>query len=494
MVRTSSRPPGLRWLWVVDHQGLTVSDSRRDSPLDDSDSFRILLDTYRDRQNGFVFATNPAALEYDGQVSNEGGNSGAGGGGGGRQQAGSGGGFNLNWDGSWTVRTATTDAGWTAEFEIPFRTLRYEAGEREWGLNFQRTIRRRKEIAYWSPLPIQFDLMRVSMAGSLAGLNPPVQRNLQADPLCAHGGAPPQHGGSGHGPARRRRPRREIQPDAEPDARRHAQHRLRSGGSGRAAGEPRSVQPVLSRRSARSFSRTPASSRSAVPGEAELFFSRRIGIAESGEAIPIVGGARLSGRAGPVNIGVLNMQTDDADGQAAEQLHRRTRPPRLSRPLERRRDVRAARRRRATAPAATTTTARLPPTGGGASAARDSSRASSRARRRPALSDNQHAYQLGARNETQPLTLALTLHGDRDELQSRSRFPEPRGRVPEVRRQRVLAAAPAGAVEVPGDPSAQHLSRLLESRRLPGDRLLAHRQPLGAEEQLRVPHGHERHA
>jgi hypothetical protein len=151
-----------------DAEGLTVSDSRRDSPLDESDSFRILLDTYRDRQNGFVFATNPAAIEYDGQVSSEGGSGGAGGGGG-RQQAGSGGGFNLNWDGSWTVRTATSDAGWTAEFEIPFRTLRYEAGEREWGLNFQRTIRRRKEIAYWSPLPFQFDLMRVSMAGSLAG-------------------------------------------------------------------------------------------------------------------------------------------------------------------------------------------------------------------------------------------------------------------------------------------------------------------------------------
>lgn len=165
-----------------DAQGLTVSDSRRDSPLDDSDSFRILLDTYRDRQNGFVFATNPAALEYDGQVSNEGGNGGVGGAGGGRQQAGSGGGFNLNWDGAWTVRTAANEAGWTAEFEIPFRTLRYEPGEHEWGLNFQRTIRRRKEIAYWAPLPIQFDLMRVSLAGSLSGLNPPAQRNLKLIP------------------------------------------------------------------------------------------------------------------------------------------------------------------------------------------------------------------------------------------------------------------------------------------------------------------------
>ena len=80
-------------------EGLTVSDSRRDSPLDDVDSFRILLDTYKDRQNGFVFATNPAALEYDGQVIGEGGMTlGGGGGGGGRQQGGSGGGFNLNWD------------------------------------------------------------------------------------------------------------------------------------------------------------------------------------------------------------------------------------------------------------------------------------------------------------------------------------------------------------------------------------------------------------
>jgi hypothetical protein len=114
---------------------LTVSDSRRDSPLDDTDSFRILLDTYRDRQNGFVFATTPAGLEYDGQVNNEGGGVSLGGaGGGGRQQGGSGGGFNLNWDGAWTVRTATSENGWSAEFEIPFRTLRYEPGTgRQWG-------------------------------------------------------------------------------------------------------------------------------------------------------------------------------------------------------------------------------------------------------------------------------------------------------------------------------------------------------------------------
>jgi len=92
-----------------DPSGLTTSDSRRDSPLDDTDSFRIALDTYRDRQNGFVFATTPSGLEYDGQLNGEGtnnpfGGGGGGGGGGGRQFGGSGGGFNLNWDGAWKVQ------------------------------------------------------------------------------------------------------------------------------------------------------------------------------------------------------------------------------------------------------------------------------------------------------------------------------------------------------------------------------------------------------
>ena len=80
--------------------GIVVNESRRDSELTETDSFQIILDTYRDRQNGFVFGTNPAGLEYDGQVTNEGE------GGGVTPGLGSSlGGFNKNWDASWTVRT-----------------------------------------------------------------------------------------------------------------------------------------------------------------------------------------------------------------------------------------------------------------------------------------------------------------------------------------------------------------------------------------------------
>ena len=86
-----------------DPSGIIVSDARRDAPMDDTDSFQMIVDTYRDRQNGFVFGTNPAGIEYDGQVTNEG----QGGGGlgfGQMQSGGSGAGFNINWDGAWTVR------------------------------------------------------------------------------------------------------------------------------------------------------------------------------------------------------------------------------------------------------------------------------------------------------------------------------------------------------------------------------------------------------
>ena len=70
-------------------------------------------------------------------------------------------------------------------FAIPFRTLRFPAGrEQRWGVNFQRNIRRRNESAYWAPLPRQFDLFRVSLAGQLTEVGAPagLWRTLQLTP------------------------------------------------------------------------------------------------------------------------------------------------------------------------------------------------------------------------------------------------------------------------------------------------------------------------
>ncbi len=132
-----------------DPAGIIVSDSRRDSELSNTDSFQVVIDGLRDRQNGFVFGTNPAGIEYDGQVIKEG-----------TSDFGSGGGgFNLNWDASWNVQAQISEIGWSAEFEIPFRTLRYGSGDEQvWGINFHRNIGLNNEIAFCAPLSRQRNL------------------------------------------------------------------------------------------------------------------------------------------------------------------------------------------------------------------------------------------------------------------------------------------------------------------------------------------------
>jgi hypothetical protein len=291
-------------------QEIIVADARRDSPLDNTDSFQIIFDTYLDGLNGFVFGTNPAGIEYDGQVTNEG-QGGGGLAGGQRQQAGSGSGFNLNWDGAWQVRSRITDIGWSAEFAIPFRTLRFPSGTSQtWGVNFQRNIRRRNERSYWAPVPRQYNLYRLSLAGALTGLNTPAVRNLKLTPFAL--GNVLQSGV------------RPVDPDFDPDAGIDLKYSVTPSlaldatvNTDFAQVEIDDQQVNLDRFDLFFPEKRPFFLENAGffavgnPGEVDLFFSRRIGIGPSGEQVAINGGGRLSGKAGRFNIGLLNMQTDD---------------------------------------------------------------------------------------------------------------------------------------------------------------------------------------
>jgi len=290
--------------------GIIVAEARRDSPLEDTDSFQLILDTFRDQQNGFVFGTNPNALEYDGQVINEGqGGSVVLGG----QGGGSGGGFNINWDASWQVRTKVSDIGWTAEFAIPFRTLRYpSADEQAWGVNFQRNIRRRNETAYWAPLPRQFDLFRLSQAGVLAGLQIPSQRNLKVTPYAL--GRAIHEGLTGG--------RTRTQGDVGGDLKWSVTPSLTLDATVNtdfAQVEVDEQQINLDRFNLFYPEKRPFFLENAglfavgSPSEVELFFSRRIGIGADGGVIPLGGGGRLSGQIAGMNVGLLNMQTDEID-------------------------------------------------------------------------------------------------------------------------------------------------------------------------------------
>jgi hypothetical protein len=297
-------------MYDSDPSAIIISDARRDAPLDDTDSFQMIVDTYRDRQNGFVFGTNPAGIEYDGQVTNEG----EGGGGlgfGSRQSGGSGSGFNINWDAAWTVRTRISEQGWSAEFAIPFRTLRYPAGESQtWGINFQRNIRRRNERAFWAPIPRQFNLYRLSLAGSIGGVQTPPLRNFRITPFAIANAL-----ASGVRPVST-----EMDYDAGGDLKYSITPSLTLDATVNtdfAQVEVDDQQVNLDRFTLFFPEKRPFFLENAGffsvgnPGEVDLFFSRRIGIGDHGQSIPIRGGGRVSGKAGRFNIGLLNMQTAD---------------------------------------------------------------------------------------------------------------------------------------------------------------------------------------
>ena len=160
-------------------ENIQVGDSRRDAALNDEDSFLFIIDTFNDQQNGFLFGTNSDGKEFDAQINNEGvGNRSSN-----RQQGGVIGGTNINWDASWDVVVEKGSYGWSAEFAIPLRSIRFSPGKNKtWGINFQRNISKNTEIAYWAPLPLTFDIKRLSIAGKLNKLNLKNPKNLKLIP------------------------------------------------------------------------------------------------------------------------------------------------------------------------------------------------------------------------------------------------------------------------------------------------------------------------
>jgi hypothetical protein len=270
--------------------GIIVADSRRDSDLDNTDAFLFIIDGLLDRQNGFVFGTNAAGIEYDGQVIREATGSAA--------NFGSGG-FNRNWDGTWRVQSKIGDFGWSAEFEIPFRTLRFGSGEtQDWGINFQRNIRRNNEIAFWA-----------------LGVAPPSQRNLKITPYAL---SKVRRGGEIDGT--------ETDTEFGFDIKYSITPSLTLDGTYNtdfAQVEVDEQQINLDRFNLFFPEKRPFFLENAGlfsvgnPQEVEMFFSRRIGISDNGDILPVEGGVRLSGKLGnSTNVGLLYMATEAEEGIA----------------------------------------------------------------------------------------------------------------------------------------------------------------------------------
>ncbi|MDA2924918.1 carbohydrate binding family 9 domain-containing protein [Acidobacteria bacterium AH-259-L09] len=290
-------------------KGVVVNEMIRDFSPIESDTFQVIFDTFDDNRNGFTFGTNPKGARRDLQTGADG-NS-----------------YNRDWDGFWFVQAKITDSGWQAEFAIPFKTLRFSGDESQlWGVNFSRSTRRKNERTYWSPVPLPYRLYRVSLAGTLQGINGVRQgRNLYIKPYIS---APV---------LRREDDDVDFTPDAGLDIKYGISSQLtldltvNTEFSQVEADEqqinftrfslffPEKREFFLENRDIfefgnvgfRGFSgRSSRSGRSRSGNDLIPFFSRRIGISQ-GRLIPILGGARLTGRAGKYRLGILSMQTDE---------------------------------------------------------------------------------------------------------------------------------------------------------------------------------------
>jgi len=295
--------------------GIIVNDIRKDFTPGEQDSFEVILDTFADRRNGYVFAINALGAKSDAQIANEG-----------RE-------VNTSWDAVWTVATRTGADGWSAEIRIPFKTLRFEGGGgRVWGVNFSRRIRRKNEIDYWSPVPRVYNLYRASLDGTLAGLPDASQgRNLRIKPfLSAHTTREAaaadfsRAAGAGLDVKYGVTPALALDVTVKPDFAQAEADEQQVNLTQFSLYYPEKREFFLENSGTFYFGDIPRESRLGnarfAPPEEEmlLFFSRRIGLTDAGQAIPLLAGGRLTGRVGPYGVGLMTIQTKSIEGRAAD--------------------------------------------------------------------------------------------------------------------------------------------------------------------------------
>ena len=134
-------------------QGILAYQRQRDASLATDDRFMWILDTYASGRSAYFFEINPAGLRGDGLLT-----------------IGQGSDLNKNWDGIWMAEVTQDAQGWAAEIRIPFSTLNFDPEQSVWGINFQRTVRRRNEELLWTGYPRDEGLFRPQNAGRLVGL------------------------------------------------------------------------------------------------------------------------------------------------------------------------------------------------------------------------------------------------------------------------------------------------------------------------------------
>ena len=288
-----------------------ANEMQRDSfQLINNDSFSVGFDTFYDRRNGFIFMVNPIGGIFDFQITDEGNP-------------------NTDWNPVWDVQTGRFDGGWTVEMEIPFKSIRFRPGTSQiWGLQIGRNVRWKNEWTYLTPVPISGGpgMFRLSAAGTLTGVEVPEgNRTFEIKPygigsMATDVNAVPLVSNAGDG-------------DFGLDVKYGVTQNLTADftyNTDFAQVEVDEQQVNLTRfslffpekrefflegRGIYDFGRSGGFGGGGGGGFGRglaptLFFSRQIGL-QRGQVVPILGGGRLTGKAGAFSIGALNMQTDD---------------------------------------------------------------------------------------------------------------------------------------------------------------------------------------
>jgi hypothetical protein len=251
---------------------------------------------------------------------------------------------NADWNTIWEGKVSQFEGGWIAEMAIPFKSLRYLPGrEQIWGINLRRNIRAKNEWSYLAPLKAawgQTGIFRVSSAATLTGLEaPPTGKNLEVKPYAISRMATDL--------VATPRVRNDLEPDAGVDLKYGVTKSLTADltyNTDFAQVEEDEAQVNLTRfnlvfpekrefflEGAGTFSfgaggsgfggsapPPPGAVAPPVTGDAPvLFYSRRIGL-NANRVVPIIGGGRLTGKAGKWNVGALNIESDKDEAARAE--------------------------------------------------------------------------------------------------------------------------------------------------------------------------------
>ena len=263
---------------------------QRGGRIDRDDRVIIGLDTYFDRRNAYIFEVGALGTQDDALLSDESLD---------RED--------WNWDGVFTTETTVNDEGWVLEMAIPFTTIRFsDVEEPRMGIAFQRSIRRKNETVVWPHIGQDYraGIAQVSQYATLTGLKGVRRgRHLELKPYGTLG-AQQQAGETGF----------EGQSRAGADLKYRLTPNLTldlTWNTDFAQVETDNVQINLTRfdlffpEKREFFLERAGLFQFGVPGETEVFFSRRVGLEGN-----IRGGGRLTGQAGPISIGALALRTE----------------------------------------------------------------------------------------------------------------------------------------------------------------------------------------